>query len=128
MPTFSAATGCMLAAVLLGSAGCATPPVSPAPAPPAPPAPVAELAVDVFAPVEALLCVPVPLRFVVRNAGSQPVAGVHVHCELAEGLLAEDGRAAIDFDVGELPPGESAEALASAHASRTGRFELRATA
>ena len=95
MPTFSAATACLLAAVLLGSAGCATPPVSPAPAPPAPPAPVAELAVDVFAPVEALLCVPVPLRFVVRNAGSQPVAGVHVHCELAEGLLAEDGRTTI---------------------------------
>jgi len=94
---------------------------------PAPAAPAGQLEVNVFAPAEGLLCVPLPLRFVVRNAGLQPVDGVHVHCDLAEGLLAEDGRAALDFEVGTLPAGESAEALASAHASRTGRFDLHAT-
>ena len=120
-----------LACLLLAAAACSAPAVPEAasvpPPAPAPAAPAGQLELNLLAPVEGLLCVPVPLRFVVRNAGSQPVDGVHVHCDLAEGLLTEDGRTAFDFDVGALPAGASAEALASAHASRTGRFDLHAT-
>jgi uncharacterized repeat protein (TIGR01451 family) len=120
-----------IACLLLAAAACSSPGAADAPAGSAPvsapAAPGPQLEVSLFAPVEGLLCVPLPLRFVIRNAGSQPVSGVHVHCDLAEGLLTDDGHTAIDFDVGALPAGESAEALASANASRTGRFDLHAT-
>jgi uncharacterized repeat protein (TIGR01451 family) len=121
----------LIACLLLAATACSAPdandePVGPPPVP-GPAAPPGQLEVTVFAPVEGLLCVPLPLRFVIRNGGSAAVAGVHVHCDLPEGLVTQDGQPAFDFDVGALPAGESAEALASAQATRTGRFRLHAT-
>ena len=121
----------LIACLLLAVTACSSPDAAdePAGAPPAPGpiAPPGRLEITVFAPVEGLLCVALPLRFVIRNGGSAAVAGVHVHCDLPEGLVTQDGGPAFDFDVGALPAGESAEALASAQATRTGRFTLHAT-
>lgn len=80
------------------------------------------------APSEVLICDPIPMKLVVRNAGSGSATNVIVTDTLPEGLTTDDGQTEKVFDVGTLGSGESRELTFTAKASRTGQFVNRARA
>jgi uncharacterized repeat protein (TIGR01451 family) len=79
------------------------------------------------APAEVVICDPIPMTLVVKNAGSSGLTAVKVNDTLPDGLTS-DGRSNLSFDAGNLSPGESKEFKFNANASRTGEFMNKALA
>jgi len=73
-------------------------------------------------PPEVILCDPIPLRLVVRNAGSGAAQGVQILDTLPEGLVTADGQRELAFRIGDLAPGQAREVTATLRASRPGQF------
>ncbi len=73
-------------------------------------------------PAQVIQCDPIPIRLVVRNAGSSPLTNVRVTDSLPNGLATESGQTSVTFDAGTLGPGDSREFTFNALASRTGKF------
>lgn len=71
---------------------------------------------------DVIICDPIPMTLVVKNAGSAQLTGVKVTDNLPEGLLTSDGQSTLAFDAGTLAPGESKEFKFNATAARTGTF------
>ena len=80
------------------------------------------------APVEALLCEPIPVVFVVANSGTGSARNVRIVDTLPAGLLTVDGHSKLVFDVGTLAEGQSRQYSAELRATKTGRYASRATA
>jgi uncharacterized repeat protein (TIGR01451 family) len=70
-------------------------------------------------PANVMQCDPIPVRLVVRNAGSSRLTGVKVVDSLPDGLTADSSAS---FDVGTLEAGQSRELSFNSRASRTGSF------
>lgn len=79
-------------------------------------------------PVEALLCEPIPVVFVVANSGTGSARNVRIVDTLPPGLLTVDGHSKLVFDVGTLAEGQSRQYSAELRATKTGRYASRATA
>ena len=80
------------------------------------------------APETADLCDVLTYRYVVKNTGSGTARGLKLHDELAEGLTTTDGRKSLEFDVGDLEPGQSRDYTAKLQADKPGNFSSRAVA
>jgi len=80
------------------------------------------------APVEALLCEPIPVVFVVANSGTGSARNVRIIDTLPAGLLTVDGQSKLVFDVGTLAEGQSRQFSAELRATKTGRYVSKATA
>lgn len=72
-------------------------------------------------PNDVIICDPIPIVLVVRNAGSAQLTGVKVTDNLPAGLTS-DGKSTLVFDAGNLAPGESKEFKFNATAARTGKY------
>ncbi len=79
------------------------------------------------APQEAIICDPIPMTLTVKNTGSSALTGVKVTDALPEGLVS-DGKSTLDFEVGNLAPGESRDIKFDAAAAKTGEFVTKAQA
>ena len=74
------------------------------------------------APVEALLCEPIPVVFVVANSGTGSARNVKIVETLPAGLLTVDGNSKLVFDVGTLTEGQSQQFSAELRATKTGSY------
>ncbi|GIW77475.1 MAG: hypothetical protein KatS3mg104_2538 [Phycisphaerae bacterium] len=79
-------------------------------------------------PAEIMKCDPLSYKFTVTNTGSGQARNVKVESVLPEGLLTQDGKAAVAFDAGTLSAGESKEFAFVAKASKTGTYAVKASA
>jgi uncharacterized repeat protein (TIGR01451 family) len=79
-------------------------------------------------PVEALLCEPIPVVFVVANSGTGSARNVKIVETLPPGLLTFDGNSKLVFDVGTLTEGQSQQFSAELRATRTGSYTSKAVA
>ena len=80
------------------------------------------------APKEVLLCDPIPVRFVVTNAGTGTAHNVTISEALPPGLVTMDGETMVEFDAGSLGMGESREFTLNLKALRTGTYVNEANA
>jgi len=80
------------------------------------------------APPEVFVCEAIPVTFVLTNAGNGTAEDVKIVEALPEGLLTEDGKRQLTFEVGTLGPGQSKEFTASLRATKAGTYETRAVA
>jgi uncharacterized repeat protein (TIGR01451 family) len=80
------------------------------------------------APVEALLCEPIPVVFVVSNSGTGSARNVKIVETLPAGLLTVDGNSNLVFDVGTLTEGQSQQFSAELRATKTGSYISKAMA
>lgn len=74
------------------------------------------------APAEVFLCDPIPVTYVITNTGNGPGKDVTIVESLPEGLLTEDGKNQLSFDVGSLIPGQTREFTANLKATRAGTY------
>ena len=74
------------------------------------------------APAEILLCELIPVRYMITNTGNGPGKDVTIVEALPEGLLTEDGKNQVSFNVGNLEPGQSKEYTANLRATRAGTY------
>lgn len=79
------------------------------------------------APAEVTVCDPIPLEFVVKNAGTGTLSNVVINDPLPEGLTV-NGSGTLSLPVGTLAAGESRTLQASARAGQPGTFQNTATA
>jgi len=79
-------------------------------------------------PVEALLCEPIPVVFVVANSGTGSARNVKIVETLPPGLLTFDGNSKLVFDVGTLTEGQSQQFSAELRATKTGSYTSKAVA
>lgn len=75
-----------------------------------------------------LSCEPATFKYVVSNPGSGTARDVVVNATLPSGLKTTDGRTTISKSIGDLESGESKNFSVKVNASKTGRFEHKATA
>lgn len=87
-----------------------------------------DLKVAKQAPEQADLCDTLTYRYTVENTGSGVARGVVLRDELPEGLTAVQGGKAVEFQVGDLQPGQSRQFSAELQAADTGDFSSRAVA
>ncbi len=80
------------------------------------------------APVEALLCEPIPVVFVVSNSGTGSARNVKIVETLPAGLLTVDGNSKLVFDVGTLTEGQSQQFSAELRATKSGSYISKAVA
>ena len=80
------------------------------------------LQLEKVAPAQVLICDPIPLRMVVRNAGNGTARGVRITDPLPDGWLTQDGKSMLEAEVGDLAAGQSREVTATVRATRTGSF------
>ncbi|HUU16488.1 MAG TPA: hypothetical protein VMW72_05015 [Sedimentisphaerales bacterium] len=80
------------------------------------------------APVEALLCEPIPVVFVVANSGTGSARNVKIVETLPAGLLTVDGNSKLVFDVGTLTEGQSQQFSGELRATKTGSYTSKAVA
>ena len=80
------------------------------------------------APAEVVKCDPIPVKLVVTNAGTGKAANVKVTDVLPAGLTTVDGKSEVTFSGGTLTSGQSKEFNFTAKASKTGKYENKATA
>ncbi len=73
------------------------------------------------------ICEPIEYVIVVRNAGDGPATGVKMQDNLPEGLATSDGKTSVSADIGELKPGDGKQVRFTVMASKTGKFENKAT-
>ncbi|MFH1749017.1 MAG: hypothetical protein ABIG44_18450 [Planctomycetota bacterium] len=81
-----------------------------------------QLSLTKTAPAEVLICDPIPLRFVVTNTGSGVARDVSITDRLPDGWTANDGRAELTFNAGDLVAGQSREFTATVRSARTGEY------
>jgi uncharacterized repeat protein (TIGR01451 family) len=74
------------------------------------------------APLEVLLCDPIPTQIVVANAGTGAIEGVKIVNTLPDGMTTLDGRSELILEAGTLAPGQSKHFTGKFKASRTGEF------
>ncbi|MBN8645078.1 MAG: DUF11 domain-containing protein, partial [Planctomycetes bacterium] len=79
-------------------------------------------------PAEATLCDMIPVKLVVTNNGTGAASNVVIKDMLPEGVSADGKTGTIEFPIGTLAPGASAERTYMAKASRTGSFTNKAVA
>jgi uncharacterized repeat protein (TIGR01451 family) len=79
-------------------------------------------------PAESMKCDQLAYKFTVTNTGSGQAKNVKVESVLPEGLLTQDGKAAVAFDAGTLSAGESKEFAFIAKAGKTGAYAIKASA
>lgn len=80
------------------------------------------------APVEVLLCDPIPVRYVVTNTGTGSVQNVKVVDTLPTGLRTIDGKSEVVLDAGTLMAGQSQQLTAEFRATKTGTYVSKAVA
>ena len=80
------------------------------------------------APSEVLLCDPIPLKFVVSNAGTGAAPNVKITDTLPAGLATANGQRQLVFDAGTLAAGQSRQFSANVVASKTGKYVNKAVA
>lgn len=66
-----------------------------------------KLGLTASAPAELLQCDPIPVSYVVTNAGSGPAKNVVLNAPLASGVTTDSGANAVNVNVGDLAPGQS---------------------
>lgn len=86
------------------------------------------LALEKQCPSEVVICDPIPMTIIVRNTGDGPARNVQINDNLPDGLTTDGGRTSVAANVGDLGPGEAKQVRFVAKASRTGRFDNRASA
>jgi len=87
-----------------------------------------KLKLTTSAPEGVLLCDPIPVKFVVSNAGSGLAKGVKIVNALPAGLQTEDGTSELVIEVGDLAPGQSRQFSATLRATRPGTYVNKAVA
>jgi len=87
-----------------------------------------ELKLAKTAPAEVLLCDLIPIRYVVRNAGTGTIQNVRVMENLPAGLRTTDGKNQLVFDAGTLGAGQSQQFTVELRATQTGSFTSSAVA
>lgn len=87
-----------------------------------------ELRITKEGPTDVLLCEPLTYRYAVTNVGTGVAQNVRVSDQLPDGLTTEDGQTTIQFDVGELPAGQTEDFTAQIKPTTTGQFTSRARA
>jgi len=87
-----------------------------------------KLLLEKDAPAEALICEMIPYTLMVRNNGDAPATNVKVADDLPDGLMSEDGRKSVAFEIGTLLAGESKQLEFKAKADETGTYTNTATA
>jgi uncharacterized repeat protein (TIGR01451 family) len=78
-------------------------------------------------PADGTVCDPIPVTLVVKNTGSSALSGVQVADSLPAGMTS-DGKSSLNYNVGNLAPGESKEIKYNAAVSGTGKYENNAKA
>ncbi len=73
-------------------------------------------------PAEALICDVIPVKLVVTNNGTGAASNVVIKDMLPEGMSADGKTGTIEFPIGTLAPGASAERTYMAKAARTGSY------
>ncbi|MBN2505997.1 MAG: DUF11 domain-containing protein [Verrucomicrobia bacterium] len=74
-------------------------------------------------PPEALICDPIPLTLVAKNAGTSPLTDVTVTDSLPAGLAAAGGATTLVCKIGNLAAGESRQIVTNLTASKTGNYD-----
>ena len=69
----------------------------------------------------ATVCDPVTLTYVVTNSGDTAASDVMLYEELPEGLAAENG-SRVEFEIGELAPGQSVEKQVQVFPEQAGEY------
>lgn len=87
-----------------------------------------ELKLAKTAPAEVLLCDLIPVRYVVRNAGTGSIQNVQITENLPAGLRTTDGKGQLVFDAGTLGAGQSRQFTIELRATQTGTFTSSAVA
>ncbi|MGD8786862.1 MAG: hypothetical protein PVJ60_05520 [Phycisphaerales bacterium] len=80
------------------------------------------------APAEALLCEPIPIVYMVTNAGTGAAQNVKIVERLPAWLRTDEGRNELVFDVGILPEGQSRQYTATLRAAKVGTYKSSAEA
>ena len=80
------------------------------------------------APDEVFVCEPIPVTFSISNTGNGTAKEVTIVETLPDGLLTEDGKRQLTFDVGTLEPNQSREFVATLKATRAGTYTTKAVA
>lgn len=81
-----------------------------------------------IAPMEALLCEPIPIEFVITNTGSGAAQNVQIVDTLPAGMQTVDGKGKITLDAGTLAAGESRRFSMKLRATKTGVYVNKAVA
>ena len=87
-----------------------------------------ELKLTKIAPIEALLCDLIPVKFVVTNAGTGSIQNVKIVENLPAGLRTTDGKSEVVFEAGSLGAGQSRQFTSELRATQTGTFVSSAVA
>jgi uncharacterized repeat protein (TIGR01451 family) len=87
-----------------------------------------ELKLAKSAPADVLLCDLIPIRYVVRNAGTGSIQNVQITENLPAGLRTTDGKGQIVLDAGTLGAGQSRQFTTELRAIQTGTFVSSAVA
>ncbi len=77
---------------------------------------------------EALICDNVTMKFEVKNTGTGVAQNVRIRDTLPAGLTTADGKTSIDIDAGNLEAGQSKAFTVLGKASKTGKYDNKATA
>jgi uncharacterized repeat protein (TIGR01451 family) len=80
------------------------------------------------APAEVLLCDLIPIRYVVRNAGTGSIQNVQITENLPAGLRTTDGKSQLVFNAGSLGSGQSQQFTVELRATQAGKFTSSAVA
>jgi uncharacterized repeat protein (TIGR01451 family) len=80
------------------------------------------------APTEVVICDPIPLKLTVTNPGTGALTNVSINDPLPNGLVTDDGKTVVNYNVGTLQPGQSREYYFQTKALRTGSYTNTATA
>ncbi|MFC1761752.1 hypothetical protein ACFL6U_06700 [Planctomycetota bacterium] len=79
-------------------------------------------------PAEALLCDLIPIEYTVQNTGTGAARDVQIRETFPEGLVSENGKREVVFEVGTLLSGQSRTFTTSLRATKTGNFANQAEA
>jgi uncharacterized repeat protein (TIGR01451 family) len=86
------------------------------------------LALTKSAPANVTMCDPIPMTFTVTNKGTGTAANVKLSDTLPAGLTTQDGKAAIEMNLGNLAPGQSVSRTVVTKAAKTGTYKNQAMA
>jgi uncharacterized repeat protein (TIGR01451 family) len=87
-----------------------------------------ELKLSKSAPAEVLLCDLIPIRYVVRNAGTGSIQNVQIMENLPAGMRTTDGKGQLVFDAGTLGAGQSRQFTVELRATQLGTYTSSAVA
>jgi uncharacterized repeat protein (TIGR01451 family) len=87
-----------------------------------------QLALDLTLPESVLVCDPIVARYEVSNPGTGALTNVTVSDALPAGLQTASGKDMVEFAIDRLEPGQTRVFNVNLTASRTGEFDVPATA